>query len=796
MEVIDESSGELLAQIDSEQSRQSPMDLEFDEEPSDPVFKFMNGEITFNDYLNEMEQVSDIKDSRQHTVKTELSSDDKFVRPVDKKKAQKSKRSKLSATLRALMGQANVSYAKGDKQAAVKMCLEIIKEAPEASEPFKMLATVYEEMNEHEKSLQMRLIAAHLGPASKEEWAELAQWLKSNSQFRQAVICLTRAINLDDTNLYFYDERAEMMKKAGVSCVEAYGYLRLLHKLDPKTRGSDILDLSKKVAQIYYGEKKFEKTISTLKYAFDNCPKHITDLETNLYLDVLTMTRNYRECLNVLTSFCKIEMDIETVEDSVRITKCVVPDDLPIDIRAKLIITLICSDSMDCASAQIDVLLTENPDETGDLFWDVGLILCEKKFYNDAIKVLYPLTSTKKFNFVGLWLKLTQCYKETGRIEECHRIYRCALEYFPEDNDLKLKFCDELIAARRYQEAVEVTRSDGKDITLLIYERCKLYLLLAEYDNFLESGWQLFRQHCKEIKTSEDYVIFTSVYTMVKGLSSILSQYVPAIVDTSVSLDEEWKIYWEMCRVYIERKEYDMFLLLTVSLHVSFKFIPARNELKMPLIVACIMNNNCELGFDVIRDIIHHKKMNTNRLWNTLYICSLKTEYSRLHKFVIRFLKSHPHEDRAVMMYANDSLYAGTYKYALNDHTILYEKYKTSLLALLVGINFLHISCQKFTTSKHALVSQTLAFFSEYERLRGEDASQEIYYNIGRLFHQLQLLPQAIFYYKKSLNCKPAIKNSAAFDLRHDIAYNLHLIYLYSNQSRIANMYLQKYVVI
>ena len=152
---------------------------------------------------------------------------------------------------------------------------------------------------------------------------------------------------------------------------------------------------------------------------------------------------------------------------------------------------------------------------------------------------------------------------------------------------------------------------------------------------------------------------------MVKGLSSVLSQYVPATVDESVSVEEEWKIYWKMCQLYIQRKEYDMFLLLTVSLHVSFKFIPMRNELKMPLIVACIMNSNYELGFDTIRDLVHVGAVNTNRLWNTLYTCSLRTEYSRLHKFVIRYLKKHHDEDRIVMMFANDSLYAGTFKYSL-----------------------------------------------------------------------------------------------------------------------------------
>jgi general transcription factor 3C polypeptide 3 (transcription factor C subunit 4) len=46
---------------------------------------------------------------------------------------------------------------------AEKMCLEIIRQDPTVPEPFQTLATLYEEAEEIEKSLQYALIAAHLG---------------------------------------------------------------------------------------------------------------------------------------------------------------------------------------------------------------------------------------------------------------------------------------------------------------------------------------------------------------------------------------------------------------------------------------------------------------------------------------------------------------------------------------------------------------------------------------------------------------------------------------------------------
>jgi general transcription factor 3C polypeptide 3 (transcription factor C subunit 4) len=54
-------------------------------------------------------------------------------------------------------------FARGDVENAEKMCLEIIRQDPTVPEPFQTLATLYEEAEEIEKSLQYALIAAHLG---------------------------------------------------------------------------------------------------------------------------------------------------------------------------------------------------------------------------------------------------------------------------------------------------------------------------------------------------------------------------------------------------------------------------------------------------------------------------------------------------------------------------------------------------------------------------------------------------------------------------------------------------------
>lgn len=790
---------------------------------SDAVYKFINGEISFNEYLSQMEDIVEDDTSECRIVETDddrmsigtvddlcdLSEDsDLNISEVEsesenlnyKKKSKKlikkkrTHRSKLSPTLRAVMGQANVCYAKGDTQTAVKMCLEIIKEEPNASEPLKTLASIYEEMGQQDKSLQMRLIAAHIGPTNKDEWIELARILKKNNQHRQAVACLTRAINLDVLNLSLYEERAAILKDFGIGGVEGYGYLRLLYKLNPEKDGKTLIYLCEKVARLYYNEKKFEKACNMLKYAFEKCSGLITNAEVNLYLDVLITTKKFKECLEILIKFCNLSIEITSNDNSLIIEKCLIPEDIPIDIREKLIICLIHFNCVDIVRIQIEILLKEDPDITGDLFFDVGTMLIEKELYEDAIKLLIPLTKTDSFNSTMLWFKLALCYKQLNKIEECHKIYQEAIEYFPNDIELKLKFCDELKDAKLYKEAIRITLIDDRKLNLFIYERCKLYLLLNDTNNFIETALQLFRLHYKEISCSEDFTLFSSIFRLSKGMKEKLSQFVPSVVDNLVTLDQEWDIFLKLCNLYVEKKEYDLLQRLTLSLYLSFKFISKRKELRAAMMVACILNNDFELGFDLARFLILQQKENPYRVWNTFCLSTLRSEYNRVHKFLIRFLLRNPHEENGVMLFANSCLFAGTYKYALNDYSLLYDKHKTPILALLISLNMLHITCQKFTTSKHALVTQMVTFLTKYQELRGSDANQEIFYNIGRAFHQLELLPQAIFYYKEALNCNTPVKGKM-FNLQCDIAFNLHLIYLNSGQPVIANNYLQKYII-
>lgn len=101
--------------------------------------------------------------------------------------------------------------------------------------------------------------------------------------------------------------------------------------------------------------------------------------------------------------------------------------------------------------------------------------------------------------------------------------------------------------------------------------------------------------------------------------------------------------------------------------------------------------------------------------------------------------------------------------------------------ALCVAITFLSLSCQKYISSKYLCVFQMIAFLHIYLELRG--TCQESMFNIGRAFHQLNMLDKALIFYQRVLSLPIPIgtadspTSSTIFSLRREAAFNLSLIY-------------------
>lgn len=90
------------------------------------------------------------------------------------------------------------------------------------------------------------------------------------------------------------------------------------------------------------------------------------------------------------------------------------------------------------------------------------------------------------------------------------------------------------------------------------------------------------------------------------------------------------------------------------------------------------------------------------------------------------------------------------------------------------------------------------AFILSYSNTRSKEATQEIEYNLGRLYHQYGLIHIAKIHYEKVLQYtdKNIEKYPHILDLKREAAFNLHLIYKDSRNYAAARNLLMKYIVV
>ncbi|KAG7256877.1 hypothetical protein CRUP_036845 [Coryphaenoides rupestris] len=174
-------------------------------------------------------------------------------------------RSKLPRALRGLMGEANIRYARGEKDDAIVMCMEIIRQAPLAYEPFSTLAMIYEDNGDVDKALQFGLIAAHLNPSDCEEWVKLADMSLERDNVRQAIICYSKAIRHDPTNVRYLWERSSLYMRVGEhkhdDLPSALGVTEEALKRHPELVNDELINMA---AELYLAGHQHRKALQVL----------------------------------------------------------------------------------------------------------------------------------------------------------------------------------------------------------------------------------------------------------------------------------------------------------------------------------------------------------------------------------------------------------------------------------------------------------------------------------------------------------------------------------------------------
>ncbi|XP_012285409.1 general transcription factor 3C polypeptide 3 [Orussus abietinus] len=818
--------------------------------------QFLNGELTFSEYSFRMDQsveteVVDSEVSRK-AFENELMASKQFGISKSQKSTNvsqtKSKRRRriLPPALKGLMGEANLRFARGEVDLAVQMCMEIIRQVPSAPEPFYTLAMIYEN-DQPQKSLQFALIAAHLSPKNADQWIRLANLSLEHDNIKQAITCYSKAIQGNPKDICLYETRAKLQEEIGDKRGILKGYFKLLHHLTSED-GNHIVKCAKMVAKRCMQDSNNDQALEAMEHIFTKCPELVTLEEVNIMIELLIAVKQYRRCLDLLTEYTKIQIhykasneqnsadddagtkEIKIAKESspsarvqktdnkesktkLEIESCEMPDNVVVDLKAKLLVILIELDQIDVVIKLLPKFYTtEDPEVSGDLFLDIAEALMTKYMFRRALALLERLVKSENYSLAAVWLRHAECWVGCQNVQKAIESYEIVRTLSPRHLAARIELAKLYKYTNQYHRAIEVLKQDPEVDILdpgVMYQRTLLLLEVKDYGEFLRSGMLLLSRHCAILRSKAELhclikatgirqrIDALNLYRLSRGESLEDENSPDFSTNNEPTIREEFLLLLQICKVAFNLKKFGLLQRVCCSALTSRKFEELNSYVIFLSLISCIHNRDSYYGYNLVRELV--RVCRRSNAWNLLNVVIQRAEDCRHNRFIMRILGQEDAFSYLHILHANNCLVSGTYKYALNDYVALFKVSPNPLLCLLIGVTFLQMACQKFSAKKNQLVVQALAFFKKYKELRGDGGEQEVNYNMARCYHQLGLLPGAIYHYKLVLESpvpKLIQERSNLLDLRKEAAFNLHLIYVSTENHLLARMYLENYITV
>lgn len=754
------------------------------------------------------------------------------------KRGAKRSRSRLPRDLAGLMGQANVSFARGEYNDAIIMCQEVIRLAPRCAEPFISLAEYYGDNGEDEKAEQLYLIAAYLQPSNVDLWVRVAESATKRREFRLAATCYTKAIRADknESSILFHLRRCNLYEKLGDQKKALRGYENLISVLGPDDENFG-LELARGISRIYFTERKINDCIRTLEGAAEKYSNQFTgedlaqlcycyngqkefiktiDLMVRKGLIDVTINNSEKWSVNDMTNNIdrqpKLPIKIGLNSKDRRLTFCN---------RSHITVAFI---SLGYYDETIEPLIADL--ETIDLprnkeqLYQIAEAYYYQEAYEMAKAILLKLTRQRDTQTAPVWLLYSQCLKNLNEIDEAIAGYRKVLTYEPDDYSSRLALSNLLSVQGRTDEALEVTRQPlfaDKPIDVhLLYQCCQLLEKAENWDEYCQSAKALLMTEMTYTKYPREILCMVtskSQRTRLDNLKSVQREFSLEVLkhhQKSSGSKLEAGILLKIFLRYIEilfhiKKDYQELKRVCFSAYTCPAFECYESSIDYYTALACICSEDRDYTYNHVK-LLASRNPDNNQTWNLLSFAMNNIYLDLRHgKFCLRQFMKNPEVIPLAIFNGHNALMSGSYKHALGEYmSVFKERPNDSLLAFCLAITYLSLSCQKYVSNKYLCIFQMIAFLFTYLELRG--SCQEAMYNVGRVFHQMNMLDKAVIFYKKALNMsdrsriRPLQETpdefDEIFDIRREAAFNLALIYKNSQSPRLAYQVIKEHFTI
>ncbi|KAF8386920.1 tftc-3, partial [Pristionchus pacificus] len=786
---------------------------------------------------------------------------------------------KQTKTLDALMGQANLIYAKGHSAQALTMLLEVIRQEPRNADAYRQVAEIYREMGEGEQSLHYGMLAAYLDSKTPcEEWVDLAELARELNCLEMAAAAYGRASRIDPGLWLYWERRIELLEATNVRHLAMRARLLALQQTD-YVRSSLDFDwfhtMVKMVAEYFIEINDEEKAVQSLE-TFVMRARQFGRSASSQHETLAGMwigKGRYKEALKSILALCHDHLKVvdERGEKIVTVklhgfagydvtpfplpadARFEVDDEMPVTLMCKVAVCLINLGSKAPALNMCEIIMMRSYAvvEHVEPIAELAQAIYGAEWYAFGRRFLEQLQQWQQLSEEPqLWFVYGNCMAALKEFDRAMDAYERVLQLDPSHVDGRINLSGLLQRAGKLDAALDTLRDhDLEGCTHLPDER--LLQRQAEFlfennrtEAFIKTARMLLTPYFYEIHRNPDAVAKKRICkNTVWALSTTLRQAALHAVQNS-TLEKFVKrlgaaTYQETNRSYddmdaVALHDYCLKLIeslgklnryvdmLTVCCYAFLQPKITKDQKSITfqnlLYYCAIKAENWLLGFEYAR--WYHQTVNNSalfslpekevvikRIFNAMNYVFCHSQNVSYHRYVMRALVKNPGNHALQAISGNNSLITGTYRHALGEFLRVWVANKNNpLICMLIGLTFTHMACKKDLSSRHMLALRGLAFLRRYEQTRS--VKQEVYYNLGRAFHQLSIFQLAVHFYEKTLEEQPpkvatllddgseGVEVAQRYDMTRFAAHNLALLYQASGNVRLAMEVYDKYLII
>ncbi|WFD30193.1 hypothetical protein MSPP1_001210 [Malassezia sp. CBS 17886] len=418
----------------------------------------------------------DARSSWNQSMEAEMESFHHELRDVNgytrKRKATRIREQALSPEVKSLLAQANLAYVEADLPAATRQLEEVIRIEPTVKGAWYTLGMCFEELGEEEKSIQCRIVGAHLTSNASDEWKSLARRSRERGLFQQSIYCLQQAIKKNRFDVDAIWDRAVMLKDSGRlrAAVDAFQAVLKLHPYDAEVLrelvpllvslgeydvGVHILEGMRRASMAHGVDPNLDPALAEADPAASRAPAFTLN-ELVTLADLLLLLKRPMQVVVVVQQTVRWMRGAARDEEPADMTSDIDLDEAPSapgtgldrEVRLRLGKARFTMKQHHEGIRHFGILAAEtDPVDAPVLFLEIADCYFEHHMFRDALEWYRILIDEGLIDDVQAWTHMGICYQQMDDPQMAAHVYDAILEEYPDNFDVKLglaEVCEEL----------------------------------------------------------------------------------------------------------------------------------------------------------------------------------------------------------------------------------------------------------------------------------------------------------------------------------------------------------------